>query len=104
MAADLMIYLEGDSIRVQRLVTICGQSRDIVTSRDKYLHLLTSPDEVLFPVPVQTSARGRGPHRGRGQVLAGQGFAGKVCDKKHFSENNETLLHKSVKDIKKLQE
>ena len=26
-----MIYLEGDSIRVQQLVTICGQSRDIVT-------------------------------------------------------------------------
>ena len=79
-----MIYLEGDSIRVQQLVTICGQSRDIVSPRDKYLHLLTSPDTVLFPVPVQTSARGRGPHRGRGQVLAVQGFE---------KSNNQTLLH-----------
>ena len=53
---------------------------------DKYLHLLTSPDTaaVLFPVPVQTSARGRGPHRGRGQVLAVQGFE---------KSNNQTLLH-----------
>ena len=81
-----MIYLEGDSIRVQQLVTICGQSRDIMTARDKYLHLLTSPDTaaVLFPVPVQTSAMGRGPHRGRGQVLAVQGFE---------KSNNQTLLH-----------
>ena len=51
---------------------------------DKYLQLLTSPDTVLFPVPVQTSARGRGPHRGRGQVLAVQGFE---------KSNNQTLLH-----------
>ena len=82
-----MIYLEGDSIRVQRLVTICGQSRDIVSPRDKYLHLLTSPDTaaVLFPVPVQTSARGRGPHRGRGTVLAVQGF------EKLVTRNNQTI-------------
>ena len=93
-----MIYLEGDSIRVQRLVTICGQSRDIVKSIDKYLHLLTSPDSaaVLFPVPVQTSARGRGPHRGRGQVLAGQGFAGKVCDKRNTSQKTMKLYFTSL--------
>ena len=82
---------------MQRLVTICGQSRDIMTARDKYLHLLTSPDTaaVLFPVPVQTSARGRGPHRGRGQVLAVQGF------EKLVTRNNQTItLYKSMKVLK----
>ena len=91
------IYLEGDSIRVQRLVTICGQSRDIVT-------LVTNisnswPRQTQFCFRFLSRPRpGAGDHTGGGaRCWRCKGL--KSLWQETIKQSNFTSYHKSVKGI-----